>query len=198
MDLLLELDKGKDIKLSTAVVMGARFPYLSPAGRIGNSYFVDGGYFDNSGAGFANEILLGLEKYILSNKQAKPFLAKLRFYIIHAQNGYYSTRASKVHPAINDLAAPILTLVGAYGTQTSVNDWRLQKYMESLYPNEINGAYWKVNLYSDIPSDKSDDKNPEFPMNWVISQYYIKKMNNKLRNKNMTDLIDWMRGPLKL
>ena len=76
------------MKLSTAVVMGARFPYLSPAGRINNSYYVDGGYFDNSGAGIVNEMLIALNEYIRVSISTRPWLAKLRFYVIHAQNGW--------------------------------------------------------------------------------------------------------------
>src|SRR5690606_139802 len=56
-DVLGLLKPGEDMRLSTAVVLGARFPYVSPAGRIENNYFVDGGYFDNSGAGAVHEML---------------------------------------------------------------------------------------------------------------------------------------------
>ena len=34
LDFLDLLDEKKDIKLSTAVVLGASFPYVSPAGRV--------------------------------------------------------------------------------------------------------------------------------------------------------------------
>ena len=59
-DVLGLMPDDKDISISTAAIMGARFPYVSPAGRIDQEfregsakphYFVDGGYFDNSGAG---------------------------------------------------------------------------------------------------------------------------------------------------
>ena len=44
---------GDDIRLSTAALLAARFPFVSPSGRLnckGNSaYVVDGGYFDNTG-----------------------------------------------------------------------------------------------------------------------------------------------------
>ena len=49
------LEKGKDVRLSTAVVMSARFPIVSPAGTLRNradavvERVVDGGYFDNTG-----------------------------------------------------------------------------------------------------------------------------------------------------
>ncbi len=195
-DILQTLKPGEDMKLSTAVVMGARFPYLSPAGRIGNSYYVDGGYFDNSGAGIVNEMLISLKEYIGKNAIEKPYLNKLKFYVIHAQNGFNdTTKLKKVHPVVNDLAAPLLTLVGAYGTQTSVNDWRLIKYMEGIYQNKMDTGYIPVNLYSTLKNAKKS--NEGFPMNWVISNYYINKMNTQLNNVDMQNLIAWINKKLK-
>lgn len=180
------------MKLSTAVVMGARFPYLSPAGRIDSSYYVDGGYFDNSGAGIVNEMIITLKEYIKNKAAAKPFLSKIRFYVIHAQNGWSGGGAiNKIHPVLNDLGAPALTLIGAYGTQTSVNDWRLIKYMESIYQNQKDTGYMAVNLYR--PLTDSTKTKEEFPMNWVISNYYINKMNRQLNNVDMKKLLLWMR-----
>jgi predicted acylesterase/phospholipase RssA len=190
-DILNTLKLGKDMKLSTAVVMGARFPYLSPAGRIDSSYYVDGGYFDNSGAGIVSEMIIALRQYIRDSASKKPYLTKLKFYVIHAQNSWGGGgQVNKVHPIINDLAAPVLTLIGAYGTQTSVNDWRLIKYMENIYQNTNDTGYIPVNLYR--PLTDSTKTKEEFPMNWVISDYYIKKMDRQLYNVDMKRLIGWM------
>jgi predicted acylesterase/phospholipase RssA len=195
-DILQTLKPGRDMKLSTAVVMGARFPYLSPAGRIDSSYYVDGGYFDNSGAGIVNEMIITLKEYIKNKAAAKPFLNKIRLYVIHAQNGWSGGgEINKIHPVMNDLAAPVLTLIGAYGTQTSVNDWRLIKYMESIYQNQKDTGYMAVNLYR--PLTDSTKTKEEFPMNWVISNYYINKMNTQLNNVDMKRLLGWMHRKVK-
>ncbi len=195
-DILAELKPGLDMKLSTAVVMGARFPYLSPAGRIEKSYYVDGGYFDNSGAGIVNEMIIALKDYIKNKTSTKPWLSKIKFYVIHAQNGFTAEEGiEKIHPVINDLAAPVLTLIGAYGTQTSVNDWRLIKYLESIYQNPKDTGYMPVNLYSPLSVNKKNKE--EFPMNWVISNYYINKMNDQLNNVDMQNLINWIQKKLQ-
>lgn len=47
-----DMQEGQDrIKLSTAAIVSARFPYLTPAGNISATghHYVDGGYFENSG-----------------------------------------------------------------------------------------------------------------------------------------------------
>ncbi|MEN3369282.1 MAG: hypothetical protein V7609_1425 [Verrucomicrobiota bacterium] len=52
------------IPLSTAADMSARFSYVSPAGRFpGGSHVVDGGYFENSGATTALEIVLRIKEW---------------------------------------------------------------------------------------------------------------------------------------
>lgn len=187
LDILSELDSGQDLKLSTAVALGARFPYISPAGRIKNSYYVDGGYFDNSGSGVVAEMITELRKLQGNDPDImniSPGVKKLSFYIIHVQNGEAGDIIpQKIHPLMNDLAAPVNTLVGAYGTQTSVNDWRLEKYMNELDSLHSNAFYFKVNLHRDKERDDS------YPMNWAISQYYINRMDAQLNNSQMLVLM---------
>lgn len=190
-DILNGLDSGEDLKLSSAVALGARFPYISPAGRIHDSYFVDGGYFDNSGSGFVAEMITELRKLQSADTSIMNIsqgVKKLGFYIIHVQNGEASDIVPhKINPLMNDLAAPVSTLVGAYGTQTSVNDWRLQKYMNELDSLHSNGFYFKVNLYRGSPEGDA------YPMNWAISDYYIKRMDKQLNNPQMLVLIRFLK-----
>ena len=51
----------RPIRLATAAHMGARFTYVSPAGSVCNNsetyHVADGGYFENSGALTATEII---------------------------------------------------------------------------------------------------------------------------------------------
>ena len=74
---------------------------------------------------------------------------KLEFVIIHITNDVLEDAVlDKVNPFTNDLAAPVKTLLGAYGTQTSVNDFRLQKYIASINREEVGGAHYKhISLY---------------------------------------------------
>jgi len=186
LDFLDLLDEKKDIKFSTAVVLGASFPYVSPAGRIDSAgkedkanYFVDGAYFDNSGSGVVNEmvnILLRDSLYLLHQK-------KLKIYILHIANSpNEGVELKKVNPMINDLAAPVKTLLGAYGTQTTVNDNRLMNLMKYNFPNDT--LYRRINLYD-------DGKNLNYSMNWVISERLLKAMNESLlRNKELKRMTD--------
>jgi hypothetical protein len=186
LDFLDLLDEEKDIKLSTAVVLGASFPYISPAGRVDSAgkedkanYFVDGAYFDNSGSGVVSEMvnILLRDPLYLAHQQ------KLKIYILHIANSpNEGVPLEKVNPMINDLAAPVKTLLGAYGTQTIVNDNRLLNLLKYYFPNDT--LYRKINLYD-------DGGNPNYSMNWVISEKLLDSMNTSLiRNKELKKMIN--------
>ena len=169
----MPMNEMHDINLSTAAVLGSRFPYVSPAGAIKNHYFVDGGYFDNSGAGIAHETML----FIDQNKE-KLRLEKriIEFLVIHIQNNSLGSDSLKsVHPLVNDLAAPGKTLAGSYSQQTNLNDGRLYQYLynrqggnsgltyEEWLPSAASAVY-KINLY-----DAEVCNNSKLPMSWAIS-----------------------------
>jgi Patatin-like phospholipase len=209
-DVINLLGKDNDMHFSTAVVMGARFPYLSPAARIdqhfikkdaGNvtkdsikaHYFVDGGYFDNSGAGVVNEMIVEMKRLIdslgkIANDSSYSYLKKLDFYIIHATNSPLGDAiVEKVHPLKNDFMAPVLTIVGAYSTQTDINNLRLKRYLQGVYLN--NDHYRNVDLYNNISQDTLS-----FPMNWTISNFYQKRMNMQLdTSRQVIKFMNWLK-----
>jgi hypothetical protein len=189
-DVLARLNHGRDMKLSTAVVLGASFPYVSPAGRIDGLkflnagptefpfYFVDGGYVDNSGAGVVHEMIIKLnslrDSICKSNTDTilRSNCEKIAFYVMHISNGPEGdVLLKKVNPFVNDLAAPIQTLMGAYGVQTSINDSRLKNYLRNMYGNGLH--YKPINLYR--------PKEPlKYSMNWVISGRTLDSMDKRL------------------
>ncbi len=176
-DLLNLLGEQRDIKMSQAVVLGASFPYLSPAGRINDTtktkaahYFVDGGYFDNSGSGVVSEMI----NILIQDSLYKKYKHKLRFYVLHATNSPQKDAVlNKVNPLVNDLATPVKTLIGAYGTQTLVNDHRLLNQLKVMYPDKEH--YIKLNLYDSLIK-------MSYPMNWVISDSALAAINRRLYN----------------
>ncbi len=180
-DVLGMLKKDEDMKLSTGIVLGASFPYLSPAGRIDYTkcdtckpepnYFVDGGYFDNSGAGVVFEMMVNLQKIIAADTTIKN-KSKLEFEVIHVTNeNFDDVTLTAVNPLMNDLAAPFKTLLGAYDMQTSVNDLRLKNLLRNLYNDNVH--YNKISLYV-----KNDPMR--YAMNWVISRYVLEAINKRL------------------
>ena len=200
-DVLRLLGNKKDMNLSTAIVLGASFPYLSPAGRIDDkpcdtcksqpNYFVDGGYFDNSGAGAVFETIFAINNW-LNQPQYSAYKNKLDFRVLHITNDpIEDARLKTINPFTNDLAAPVKTLLGAYGTQTSVNDFRLQKYLASLYNEEVGkGHYTQINLYR-------PHETMRYTMSWVISKYVLQAMDRRLQtHANLDSLVQQLKTEL--
>lgn len=177
LDVIAEVNKQNlEMNYSTAVILGARFPYVSPAGRIGKKHFVDGGYFDNTGAGVVHEMLIELDSIKRAQESIDSlyfdqYLSKLKFRLLYLSN--YSSQQSDtadVHPLTNDFLAPVLTVLGTYSSQTEVNNERLVSYLRSMSPR---GDTVEVNLYS-------RDEKEDFPMNWVISEYNLDRMDQRV------------------
>lgn len=189
-----ESGKG-NIQLSTAAVLGARFPYVSPAGGISykaknkerHHSFVDGGYFDNSGGGIVHEMMQAIEKMRNdSTHKLSPALKKMKFYLIHLTNSPYTeTSLNALHPLTNDLAAPLLTVFNTYGSQTAVNDKRLESFLQR-FCNCTDTVSIDVNLYR-------KDTLETYPMNWVISEYQLNRMNTRVDEVLKDDLTKYFR-----
>lgn len=173
-DVLKSLDSSQDLSVATAVALGARFPYFSPAGRIGDQYFVDGGYFDNSGAGVVHEMILDLQSMVMDsikNNPEHPY-RKIRFNVMHITNETENEKSiEKTHPLVNDLGAPVKTILGSYTSQTDINNLRLYKYLLEIYKGDT--TYRSINLYKKGEGD-------EYPMNWSISDQSLDRINIRL------------------
>lgn len=167
------LDSSQTIRLSAAVVLGARFPYISPAGNVKGNYYVDGGYFDNTGAGTVVDFLEGVVPYLDQNN----LLDKVSFKVIQLRNGTLEEDSEKVfNPYINDLFTPFITLAAITNSSTSLGDYRLEKYIKNL--NKNNNKVYVFNLY-----DEEKDKEKDYPMSWVLSKYQLHRMSESRKNK---------------
>lgn len=183
-DVLETLDENVDLRYSTAVVLGARFPYVSPAGAIDKSYYVDGGYFDNTGAGVVHEVLQKLDDIYRAGgftSADSALYAKLEFRVIHLSNtSLVPPQEEDMHPLTNDIAAPLLTVLGTYSSQTDVNNQRLISFLRKLKP-ESPSVDFNINLYTKQNPQATSD-SIDYPMNWVISDYNLNRMNVRLNN----------------
>ena len=204
-DVLNLLQPGEDMHLSTGALLGARFPYISPAGRIDKvypreetynkikdsivpNYFVDGGYFDNSGAGVVQEmirVILNINKDSAGTDFGKR-ASKLRFIVLHITNSPLGESAlTKVSPLTNDLAAPLLTLGGAFDKQTTVNDSRLVSLLADI--DSSRGVYYPISLYKNKTENPHNEPEEPYAMNWFISEHTINRMNIRLHHQPYID-----------
>ena len=225
-DVLSLLQDSLSIHMSTAAILGARFPYVSPAGRIDKkindstihpNYFVDGGYFDNSGAGVVQEMITAVGKVAdtCTDPVLRQRIKKLQLVVLHITNSPLDEPdLEKVAPLKNDLTAPMLTILGAYDMQTTVNDKRLENFIidinrhyDSSYTGFRSAAYLPVDLYNNPkinpadtlpykhgPSDTLPSNGP-YAMNWFISKDVRTRMDKRLDRQPVLDsLVKLMQG----
>lgn len=211
-DVAALLPEDRSIRLSTATILGARFPYISPAGRINQlkkpstpngsdsiraHYFVDGGYFDNSGAGAVQEMIRTLLFFANNSKDAvlRRRAAKLNIRVVHITNSPQGTVPLKpIGPFVNDLLAPVMTITGAFDMQTTVNDRRFITYIQDL--QSIPGAgpfrsfdYLPIHLYNDPAFPGDTLSRGPYAMNWFISDSVRNQMDRRLINQPRLQLL---------
>lgn len=181
-----------DINLSTAAVLSSRFPYVSPAGKVFDRYYVDGGYFDNSGAGTVLDFIQELNQFLAdsSNTDLLALRERFTFHLLHITNSeIVQPPASDIHPLTNDLLAPVLTLAGMQGSSTNIGDAVLSNAFEQFNTDTAN-AMIVYSLY-DVTWDpvKNEGAYEEgYPMSWALSDYQLKRMDAALLRASARNL----------
>ncbi|KIC95194.1 hypothetical protein [Flavihumibacter solisilvae] len=196
-DVLGLLQQDKTIRMSTAAILGARFPFISPAGRIDSyrpprdstkpgdtlraNYFVDGGYFDNSGAGVVQEMIRNMFQVMSASKDSilRNRFSKISLRVIHITNSPQGTvPLVPIGPFKNDVLAPLLTIIGAYDMQTTVNDRRIITYLK-----DIKATYYPIHLYNDLEIRSDTLSNGPYAMNWFMSDSVRHQIDSRLKSQ---------------
>lgn len=151
----------EDMPLSTAAMNSARFPYVSPGGTLaGGIHVVDGGYFDNSGAGTVIEIYFALMKKLRNNPK------KLKVIVLMLDN---HPKAENVLPPdiepltfLPGLLIPIDTLLNVMNSHATYSIDALRKLTWA------NGGKF-------VRFQPSQGK-VQFPLGWSLSPTVQEKM----------------------
>ena len=159
----LEAVLGYDVAASTAILNGARFPWVSPAGTFKNhgatDHIVDGGYFDNSGAEAVRELARTL--------RALPDGGDLR--IVKIVIGFDDTPMASAKPKphvprnqfANDVVAPV---VGLFGSM----DGHESHLVSEASRNEADDSDYTITIMlGHGVTDDNRDCAP--PMDWTLS-----------------------------
>ena len=111
--------------MSTAVGLSARFTYVTPEGKIrfasrAKQRYVDGGYFENSGAETAADILYAIRAWQRSpagqnSRPIHPIILRIGF-----SEGIDSSRARIDNSGFSDLLSPIFALLNTRGSRGNV------------------------------------------------------------------------------
>jgi hypothetical protein len=172
---------GHDVAASTAILNGARFPWISPGGTFSaahcgavdkqTDHILDGGYFDGAGAETLRETVRALHAIRAQAGETDPL--DIVFVLI----GYHDPDASKPTPAlaVNDVFAPLFGLFASMSAHESL----LAREMKLVGQSKIEAADPYVSrltgehLYAALVLCKGpivaggQDYDP--PMDWTLS-----------------------------
>jgi hypothetical protein len=184
------------IPLSTAAHMSARFTFVSPAGRFPDgTHIVDGGYFENSAATTAYEVVTRIKEWcvvknignvdvkviMISNNPRKPPS-------VPAKPPPEQARAKLTKPVtvsgrfMSELTAPLYALLntrdarGTYAQRAIGHEQRPIKATEA--PGEKNSPEPRT---KDIVYFNLADKHVPLPLGWTLSAAAAKTMQDQLR-----------------
>jgi hypothetical protein len=189
------------IPLSTAAHMSARFTFVSPAGRFPDgSHIVDGGYFENSAATTAYEIVTRLKDWcafkeignvdvkviMISNNPRKPSIAPAK--PAPEPPGPKRTKPTVVSGQfISELTAPLYTLLntrdarGTYAQKAIVREQRRFKAGVVKSPVETESSQ---PLTKDIVYFKLRDTQVPLPLGWMLSAAAAKTIREQINQDN--------------
>ncbi len=206
-------EAGCHIPLSTAAHMSARFTYVSPAGRFPDgTYIVDGGYFENSGATAALEIVTRINEWcafkhitdvdpkviMISNNPRRPPIAPAK--PGPAKTGPALTEPETVHGhLLGEVMSPVKTMLnardarGTFAQKAIARQQRRFKAADAAPPTKDQPE----SLSRDIFYFSLEDRDVPFPLGWMLSDAAAKSIRRQwnfdgvvVRNKTAAEEIN--------
>ena len=177
--------KDKSVVFSTGAFLSARFPFISPAGKLDESHhFLDGGMKENSGAETAEEIYRVFQKLAdtvhqkiklpnegedLLTDSVRYLYSKIRIYFLSLNNSVPETDDPGPTRNLVELTAPFQALYNNWVGNTSKADSVLRLRHQHRY-FELRPTATCV-----------DGFRPVLPLGWQISDRALTGMINSLK-----------------
>lgn len=206
-DLAADLCPGEDVRLSTAALLAARFPYVTPSGRLqrpkscggGPSVnVVDGGYFENSATSTATELWGSLRDTVAAHnrKQRATCIVPV---LLEINNHYLSGPGPQPAGRPWESAVPLATL----GSGRDARDAQARQAAAIAFGQASFGGLEAT--VKDRVVDRFAHIYPrahagtEAPLGWTLSEAARKDLEARLREDAAPELRkvqDWLSGSL--
>ena len=160
-----------DNKLSSAVGISARFPWVMPAATVGTSSgtmrLVDGGYFENSGVETTYELYLALQPWLRDN----PNQVELHLLNIFSFGGDTSVEGGGDTLAMGEIYSPLKALMST--RQARADFAVLRSVLHICRPPDCDSDPSTVATYVGTPWDFSaiNQKDFNLPLSWQLSAF---------------------------
>lgn len=164
---LQQVVEAQAFRLSTAVVLSARFPYVSPEAKLtweGHTLrLVDGGFVDNSGAATLIDILQALD----GAAKEVELQGRLQFAVLLIENEPIETSALVVQKSTGGIGTPLAILDKIRSAQTD-------QFKRDLYA--MVAARGGIVLDGFRPESGA----AEFPLGWTLPEATRKEMDAQI------------------
>lgn len=178
----------QDVPLSTAAHMSARFTYVSPAGRLpSGGHVVDGGYFENSAATTALEILYVMEGVIDAHDEWPDRLVPVVIEIRNAPTSELVAPAAgqppppsvlyKHHELLGEVMDPLTTMLNTRDARGSF----AQGAIESEQENIKGAPPWTLFRFG------LHESAVPLPLGWMLAGGAAREMQEQLHKKDQAN-----------
>lgn len=196
-------DRG-DLKLSTASLLSARFPIVSPSGALTacdgqtHTFLVDGGYVDSSAAGTISDLLPAIVQTVRgwNEDSTKPCTQPV---VLQLDNGYTDIvrRADPERPA--ELLAPIAGAGAASGGRADSERQRLVSLANDLLADVgCTTAPSAQELPRYLHIYPESHPGTQAPLGWALSEIAKEDLETQLFSANnrceIARMKEWMSG----
>ena len=193
-DLVDFLCANDDLPLSTAALLSARWPYISPSGRIEQcargspdpggpatprtpppplppavprTYAVDGGYHEGSGAATAMDLWSAIAPLVYAHNAANAAGPYIVPFAIQIDNGYDEAAGPSPAPVQNQFLVPLLTFGVAGGTASERTRQQLELVFDKPFPVGADRLACYSTRYAHF--DLHAHPGPEATVGWSLS-----------------------------
>jgi hypothetical protein len=176
-----------EMRLSTAAMLSARFPFVSPTGKIGDQHFSDGGNIENSGAETSLEVEQVFKKVLDSLAKTDPTFARVRIHFLSLPNtipGLTPPSAKNLFELTAPLTGVFNIIDGNAGKADGINkllsqstgDFSYHKIQPTRQLQPIHGVW------------------PVYPLGWQISSEALTSMRYRLaKDTNVNNVLGTIR-----
>lgn len=212
-DLVDYLCPGEDVRLSTAALLSARFPIISPAARLGGdlercgeavrpAYVVDGGYLEGSAAGTLLELWDRFDGTVTAWNADNRKACIVPFFI-QIDNGYENPGASPGGPP-REALVPLTALLGSQFGR--IANAREQAAIEFDHPLE-SAAGPLVIRRNGVPVESRYARvvtrahpGVQAPLGWTLSSASFDDLRDQLlieeNQAELAEIMGWLDGHL--
>jgi hypothetical protein len=177
-------DSLQSISLITGAFLSARFPYISPSGKMGPGYhFMDGGAKDNSGASTSECIFLALSRWGMQTAQSdtvvRRLMRKVHFYFVSISNNPRASLDEVPDPRllVGNRWEPVSPVVGIINSGIDGNATAADSILRFRYSGQaFAGDSMRADYCAIWPTATCIDDGgshaycPLLPLGWQISE----------------------------